>query len=247
MLRLRTTPAVAHVLPLAVFMVFLMVPDWFRIENPLLPWWRHSPEQWVFPLQTVVVGWLLLAMREHYVFKPVRGLGLAIVLGVIGIVLWFAPSLYYQKLIADGATEQPWWKWLGLAKREKGFDPSFFSDQTFWYVSALVMRFARMVIVVPLVEELFWRGFLMRYLQADGESFLKVPFGQHSWKAFGIVTALVVVAHQTEDYLGALIWGTLMYWLTVRTKSLTACLLMHAVANLILGLYVLKTKQWGFW
>ena len=76
---------------------------------------------------------------------------------------------------------------------------------------------------------------------------MRVPFGRHDWRAFATVTGLVVVAHQTEDYLGALIWGTLMYWLTVRTKSLAACVIMHAVANLLLGIYVLKTKQWGFW
>lgn len=247
MLRLRTSPALAHILPLAVFMVFTMVPGWIQIENPLLPWWRRAPEQWVYPLQTVVVGSLLMAFREHYVFKPVRGLGLAIILGVVGIALWFAPSLLYQRLIAEGAVKQDWWKWFGVAERLKGFDPSFFSDRPFWYASALFMRFSRMVIVVPLVEEIFWRSFLMRYVQAEGESFLRVPFGRHDWRAFATVTGLVVVAHQTEDYLGALIWGTLMYWLTVRTKSLAACVIMHAVANLLLGIYVLKTKQWGFW
>ncbi len=243
----RISPALAHILPLAVFMAFLMVPGFIVIDNPLLPWWRHAPEQWVYPLQTVIVGAMLFALRSHYVFKPMRGFGLAVLLGVIGIVLWFAPSLLYTKLIATGAVKQDWWKWLGLAERLKGFDPSFFQHQTFWYVSALIMRFVRMVIVVPLVEELFWRGFLMRYVQADGRSFLKVPFGQHSWPAFAIVTALVVLAHSTEDYLGALIWGSLMYGLAVRTKSLAACVVMHAVGNLLLGIYVLSTKQWGFW
>ena len=53
--------------------------------------------------------------------------------------------------------------------------------------------------------------------------------------------------HQPGDYLGALIFGTLMYFLCVRTKSLAACVIMHAIANLILGIYVMKTRLWGFW
>ena len=247
MFRLRTNPALAHIAPLAVFMLFNMVPSFIVIDNPLLPWWRHAPEQWVYPLQTLTVGLLLFSLRSYYFFKPIRGLGLAVFLGVIGIALWFAPSLIYTKLISAGVAKQEWWKWVGLAERLKGFDPSFFQDQTFWYVSALIMRFARMVIVVPFVEELFWRGFLMRYVQADGGPFLRVPFGKHSWPAFAIVTTLVVLAHNTEDYLGALIWGSLMYWLAVRTKSLAACVVMHAVGNLLLGIYVLNTRQWGFW
>jgi membrane protease YdiL (CAAX protease family) len=38
-----------------------------------------------------------------------------------------------------------------------------------------------------------------------------------------------------------------MYFVAVRTKSLGACVFMHAVGNLALGLYVMKTQQWGFW
>ena len=46
---------------------------------------------------------------------------------------------------------------------------------------------------------------------------------------------------------GALVFGSLMYFLCIRSKSLAACASMHAVANLLLGIYVLKTRQWGFW
>jgi hypothetical protein len=38
-----------------------------------------------------------------------------------------------------------------------------------------------------------------------------------------------------------------VYFVAVRTKSLAACVVMHAVANLLLGVYVVSTKQWGFW
>jgi uncharacterized protein len=115
------------------------------------------------------------------------------------------------------------------------------------YWTTTLLRLLRMTLIVPLVEEIFWRGFLMRFVQAGERSFLRVPFGQHSWPAFAIVTVAFMLIHNTPDYLGALVFGSLMYWLAVKTKSLGACVLMHAVANLLLGIYVLRTGLWGFW
>ncbi len=241
------SPAVAHVLPLALFMLLNAVPAAVGVENPDLPWWRHSPEQWVYPLQTVVVGAVLALGWRHYQFRPWRGFGLAALLGAVGIVLWCLPAFAWQKLFASGHTIPGWYEWLGIAERKDGFDPSFFQSEPFWYAAAMAMRFIRLVAIVPLVEEIFWRGFLMRYLVADGDDFRKVPFGTHTWLSFGIVTAGVVIAHHPVDYLGALLWGCLVYFVAVRTKSLAACVLMHAVANLLLGMYVVSTKQWGFW
>jgi uncharacterized protein len=115
------------------------------------------------------------------------------------------------------------------------------------YVLTLTMRFVRLLVIVPIAEEVFWRGFLMRYVQADGGDFQRVPFGRHSSAAFAITTLGFMLVHSPADWLGALGFGSLMYWLAVRTKSLAACILMHAITNLLLGAYVLATKQWGFW
>ena len=38
-----------------------------------------------------------------------------------------------------------------------------------------------------------------------------------------------------------------MYFLAVQTRSLRACILMHAIGNLLLGLYILRTHQFGYW
>ena len=57
----------------------------------------------------------------------------------------------------------------------------------------------------------------------------------------------VVLVHQPADYAAALVWGLLLYGLAVRTKSLTACIFAHGVANLVLGIYVLYSGHRGFW
>lgn len=244
--RLRESAAAAHVLPLALFMLITGIPAWLRIENPELPWYRQAPEHWVYPLQTFFIGGLLLFFRQHYRFRPWRGLGLASLLGSLGIAIWIAPAWFYESLQRDGKTLPDWLSWFGMVDRTDGFDPDILAAWPGWQAASIGMRFVRLVVIVPLIEELFWRGFLMRYLR-EGDDWQKVPFGMHSWKVYGIVTALVMFAHLPEDYLAAFVWGSLVYGVAMKTKSLGACVLMHAVGNLLLGLYVMQTKQWGFW
>lgn len=233
--------AVAHAAPLVLFMLLSATVDLFRIENSALPWYQHAPEHWVYPVQCALVGAVLLFFRKHYTFKPWRGLGLAAVLAVIGIVIWLLPSLLGREVLPTR------WRWLGAVNRVEGFNPDIFPAQSLAWWTTVLLRFFRLVVIVPLVEEIFWRGFLMRYVQAGERDFRSVPFGTHSWKALWIVTWAVTLIHQPADYLGAFVWGVLVYGLAVKTKNLGVCVFMHAVGNLLLGLYVLQTKQWGFW
>lgn len=244
---IRRSPVAAHVVPLAVFMLIGALQPLVGVENLQLAWWRHAPEHWIYPLQTLVAGGLLLAFRSHYQLAPWRSLGWAVGLGMLGIVWWCGPALLYENLAASGTKVPEWMEWLGLAERKDGFDPSLFEGRGAGYAVVVLMRFIRMVVVVPLIEEIFWRGFLMRYVQADGDDFRKVPFGRHDWRTFAIVTGCFMAAHAPVDWAGALGFGALMYWLTVKSRSLGACVVMHAVANLLLGIYVMWTRQWGFW
>jgi uncharacterized protein len=241
------TSAAAHVMPLVLFMAFLSVPGWFKIENSELPWHIRQPELWVYPLQCLACGVVMWLYRRHYQLAPWRGLGLAVILAVLGIGFWIAPAMLRETLLAKGHESATWWEWLGMAERMEGFDPMIAKDSTLWFSAVIGLRFLRMVVIVPLVEELFWRGWLMRYLVNPDRDFSRTPFGTHSWRVFCIVTVAVMLIHQTSDWLGAAVWGSLVYLLAVRSKSLGACVLMHALGNLLLGLYVMKTGQWGFW
>jgi len=236
------SPAVPYAAPLVIFMLLTGVTSEIKVENSALPWFQSAPEHWVYPLQCVIVGAVLLFFRKHYQLAPWRGLGLAAMLAVVGIAVWVLPASLYH----DGQPV-PWRGFLGVVPRTDGFDPNVFPSHSAAWWTTVALRFFRMVVIVPFVEELFWRGFLMRQVQAGDRDFRTVPFGQHSWRAFWIVTLAVTAVHQPHDYLGAFVWGSLVYWLAVRTRSLGACVFMHAVGNLALGLYVMQTRQWGFW
>ena len=240
---------VAHVAPLAVFMGFLGLLEVLRvigfttIEDSAV-WWRRQPELWVYPLQTVVTLLVLMTYWKHYEFRPHRGIGLGVALGVVGIVVWIAPGFLFERLSMSASPLSL----LGFAPRTGGFNPSPVSEYhivLYWLI--IVMRFIHMVIAVPLAEEIFWRAFLMRSLADPDGDYWKVPFGMFHWRSLVVVTALFVVAHAPIDYFGATVFGVLMYGVAVKTKSLSACVVMHAIANLLLGIYVLSTQQWGYW
>ena len=163
---------------------------------------------------------------------------------------WILPTQIHSWLELEGKQEGIL-KWLGVMPREDGFNPQDLADKfggnqgIYW--SSLIMRFFRAVIVVALVEEIFWRGFLMRFLLDRDRDYWKVPFGKPAWISYIVVTLAFMLIHQPVDYLGALIFGSLMYWVAVRTKSLLACIVMHGVANLLMGWYALETGKFGLW
>ena len=79
------------------------------------------------------------------------------------------------------------------------------------------------------------------------ERFDTVPFGTFSWLSFIVVTIAVGLSHAMADWPAAFLTGALYNFIAYRTKSLTSCVLAHGVTNLALGLWILATKQWGFW
>jgi hypothetical protein len=108
----------------------------------------------------------------------------------------------------------------------------------------VAIRLAGAVLVVPFMEELFWRDFLWRSILAPND-FKLARIGEWDWKAFLIVTLLFASVH--IQWMTAIVWGVMIAMLLVRTRSLGACIIAHGVTNLLLGLYVLYTGDWYFW
>jgi CAAX prenyl protease-like protein len=106
------------------------------------------------------------------------------------------------------------------------------------------LRVAVSVALVPVLEELFWRGWLMRWLIS--QDFLKVPMGTYARNAFWIVAVLFASEHGPYWEVG-LAAGIVYNWWIVRTRNLADCILAHAVTNGLLSVYVLMTGQWQYW
>jgi len=216
----------AYILPMIVFCAFLALVGVLKGTGDAF--WLRAPEYWLFPLQTACAAGVLLYFWREYEFHGLKGLPVVLVVGFGVFVLWIAPQAFF-----------------GSAARVEGFNPDTFAAQPAAYWATVILRFVRLVIVVPLVEEIFWRGFLLRYFIND--KFETVPFGAFSWLSFVVVCVGFMLVHQTADWPAALITGALYNFVAYRTRSLLSCVLTHALTNLLLGLWIMRTGQWGFW
>jgi len=113
-----------------------------------------------------------------------------------------------------------------------------------WLYPFLVVRIAGATLVVPVMEELFWRDYLWRLMISP--NFRIVRVGEWSLRALLIVSIAFSTVHGNW-WLTAIVWAVLIALLLVYTKSLGACIVAHAVTNLLLASYVLQTRDWSFW
>lgn len=216
----------ACTLPMGVFLAALALVAGLKSIGG--SFWLASPEYWLYPIQTLICAGLLVWFWREYEFKRVRDPLIAAGVGLLVFLLWISPQAF-----------------LGADARTEGFNPDLFAGNTIAYWSTVILRFFRLVVVVPLVEEIFWRGFLLRYFV--DEKFDRVPFGTFSWLSFTAVAVGFMLVHSTADWPAALLTGALYNWVAYRSKSLGACVLAHGLTNLFLGVWIMNTRQWGFW
>lgn len=186
----------------------------------------------VYPIKTFCVGlslvWLWPRLPQITLKQPI----FSVLIGVIAVILWIGlePVLCLH------------------ADHLRGFNPYRFAESN-WGMELMwglvIVRIFGAAVVVPPMEELFWRGFLMRFL-INMDDFEKVALGTYQTVSFFVTTAFFAVEHGEEWPLGVVV-GLLYGWWFVRTKSLGSVMLAHAVTNLLLGIYVFVSHRWYFW
>lgn len=131
--------------------------------------------------------------------------------------------------------------WMLMGEPGPGYDPRDDAGALDW--GLVSCRIAGAALVVPLMEELFWRSFLQRWLrQAD---FLALDPGRVGLKALCVASVLFAVEH--VQWFAGLVAGLVYGWLYIRTRKLWAPVVAHAVTNAGLGIYVVTTGRWEFW
>lgn len=216
----------AYMLPIVVFIGLLALNGVLKkIGTHFL---LSSAEYWIYPTQTVICGGLVAWFWREYDFQRLRNPIFCVFIGVAVFLLWISPQQF-----------------LGFPARIVGFNPDIFAGRSLLYWATVVFRFLRFALVVPFVEEIFWRGFLLRFVIR--EDFENVPMGSFSWLSFVVVALAFGFSHSKPDWIAAIVTGALYNGVAYRTKSLSSCVLVHAITNLVLGLWIMQTKQWGFW
>ncbi|HYY14218.1 MAG TPA: CAAX prenyl protease-related protein [Chthoniobacterales bacterium] len=212
----------AHIVPMLVFVTLMAINTAAHKAESRIP-----PEFWVYPAQTLLCAGFVMWFRREYELERPRRLAFVALVGVVVFMVWISPQVFF-----------------GAARRSAGFNPNLLETPAIYWLE-LTLRFARLVIVVPFVEEIFWRGFLLRFLIED--NFDRIRFGAFSWFSFTIVTLGFGLSHSAADWIPALMAGAGYNAVAYRTKTLSSCIFAHGLTNLLLGVWIMQSKQWGFW
>lgn len=218
------SPIFVRSLPFGLYIAILIVESLLPDRVP------GFDLRWLYPMKAGLVALALALLWRHYTelksyALPFRHLLLSLVVGLLVFVLWI-------KLDAD---------WMLIGELGNGFNPTDANGKLDWMWVAF--RLSGAALVVPVMEELFWRSFIQRWIQkAD---FLTLNPAQIGLKAVLVASALFAVAHL--QWLAGLVAGLVYGWLYVRTRNLWASVIAHAVTNGALGAYVVNTRQWSLW
>lgn len=179
--------------------------------------------------------WVWPAYRAAF---PYRLTPWSVAVGVVGVVLWVS--------ICKLGLEAAWLPRIGLGSfvdkgARAGFNPlAEMADQPLLAYAFLAVRFVGLAAVVPILEEMFLRGWLMRFVtRAD---WWNVGLGEISTLGLALGTLVPMAMH--PEIAAAAVWFTMVTALMLTTKNIWDCIAAHAITNLLLGVYVVATGSW---
>ena len=222
-MNLQQYPSAPYVVPFLVFLLFLGI-------GPHLP----IAEQIEHPLRFAILSAVLwVVSRQVISFRTTRAIQ-SVLLGIAVFILWVGPDL-----LIPGYREH----WL-FQNSLTGTLKSSLSDEARSNPWILSIRSLRAIVLVPIIEELFWRAWLMRWIISS--DFQKVPLGTYSAFSFWL-TALLFASEHGPYWEVGLLTGVIYNWWMIRTRSLGDLILTHAVTNACLCAFVLATGRWEYW
>lgn len=216
-------PAVPYIAPFIGFLALLAA------RPVLAPLGRYQePVRFL-----LVLALIAIFARPVLRWQPRNVLG-SIAVGVLVFVIWILPDTlipgYRTSFLFSNSI---------VGQAQTHLAPEWRSD---WLV--LIFRSAIATLLVPILEELFWRGWLLRWL--IDQDFEKIAIGTMRWSAVLIASALFAAEHGSYWDVGFAAGLIYNLWV-VRTKSLTDCILAHAVTNGVLCWWIITQGQWQYW
>lgn len=212
-----------RILPFLVYLVFIAVAELFgRFGVPA------ASVRWLYPVKIFAVLVTLLICWRHYTELHSWRLGpistaCALAVGMSVFVLWIG---------LDAG-----WMVIGTPA---GFDARN-DGQVDWLM--VTLRIGGAALVVPVMEELFWRSFLLRWL--DATDFQDVDARRVRLQSVAIAALLFGFEH--NQWLAGIVAGLAYSALYLRTRSLWSPIVAHALTNGVLGLWIVHTGSWHYW
>lgn len=213
----------ARILPFGAYVFFIILADMLERAG-----FSRAELRWLYPVQVGAVALLLAVCWRHYhelrtALLTLPQLLVSVAVGILVLVLWIN-------------LDAPWM----TVGSSPGYDPRT-GGQIDWLL--VCIRIAGAALVVPVMEELFWRSFVMRW--ANRADFEAVDPARAGLKGFVISTVLFGFEHNL--WLAGIVAGVAYALLYMRHRNLWSAVLAHAVTNGLLGVWVVTTGSWTFW
>jgi uncharacterized protein len=226
-----TSPLLVRVAPFVIFLVLTFCQGQFG----------EASRYWLYLAKTLVGVWLIWEMRPFVAEMRWALSREAVVVGVGVFVIWVGLS-------AEGMAQNSLWVKLGVSQAPAMPPKLWNPHDQFGNGSALAwlmigVRLAGSTLVVPPLEEVFYRSFLYRYIARA--NFQSVPLNRFSWMPFLVTAAVFGFAH--NEWLAGILCGAAYQWLVLRKNRLGDAMTAHAITNFLLGLWVVWRGAWQFW
>ncbi|HIL68231.1 MAG TPA: CAAX prenyl protease-related protein [Verrucomicrobia bacterium] len=224
---LKQSPMACRVAPFVSFLILTGMQGSFG----------EASRYWIYALKAFLGGWMVWNLRGFIPEMKWRISWIGIITGVLVFVMWVCLDALlvglgwkssYPKL---GASGDPW----------NPFE--FFSENALTAWGFVLIRWIGSTLVVPPLEEVFYRSFVYRYYtEADFE---KASLWKFSWVPFLVTCAIFASTH--HEWLAALLCGFAYQGLVCRKRRLGDAITAHAVTNFLLGGWVIFMGFWKYW
>jgi uncharacterized protein len=217
--QIEKSPIHSRVAPFVIFLILTSCQGLFG----------EAGRYWFYVAKTFVGVWLVWEMRP-LVAEMRWAIGWeAVLVGVAVFALWIGLDGRYPRLAQPGGGADPFGQFGAR------------SPLAWLYIAVHVTG---MSVIVPPLEEVFYRSFLYRYfVKID---FLAMPLGQFHALSFA-ATSLVFGLSHPDRWLAGILCGLAYQWLVIRKGRLGDAMTAHAITNFLLGVWIVWKGAWGFW
>ncbi|MFT3784986.1 MAG: CAAX prenyl protease-related protein [Tepidisphaeraceae bacterium] len=224
-------------LPMAVFLGIIFLNQYAGLPFPV-----------AYVARTVVVAVILICVWRFYTRVRWNYWQLGLLVGVLGLVQWVGMEMgliWLRDQFAEGSTIR---SLIGLTSMVKPEDSMVYvvpnEIHNPWLLWGFIaVRWTGSTLVVPFMEETFWRDWLWRTVAAPNDFRLQ-RVGEYDKFSVWLVPVFFALVH--VQLLTAVVWALMIAWLLLRTKSIGACIVAHATTNFLLGGWVLLCWQMGW-
>lgn len=222
--KIQQSPVVARMAPFFVFVALLVIQ----------PAPSENGSYWLYLVRTLAGLWALWMARP--VISELRWAisWEAVVTGIAVCIMWIGIDGWYYHIGTKASVQAAAPPWNPLRQFGEG---SFLA----WFF--IIVRIVGSSIVVPPIEEVFYRSFLYRYI--SNPDFQKVPLNHFAWMPF-VVTS-VIFGFEHSQWLAGILCGLAFQWLVIRKGRLGDAITAHAITNFLLGVWVVWHGDWKFW